>query len=83
MVEYFRAHINVVQSLMGEEVDDIDRQHQRLRSMGKISVRQAIHKTTWKARDRVLAAFSEWEKRGYGTIQHPRKNQTVFAFGEK
>ena len=81
VIEYFRGHIESVQSLMGEEVDDVDKTYNRLQGKGKLSVRETIYKTSYKSADRVLALFSEWERRGYGRIENPRKNQTVFIFG--
>lgn len=83
VVNYFKAHIGAVQSLLGEEIDEIDRQYHRLRSVGEISKRQLIHRTTWKSSDRVLAVFSEWEKRGYGKIERRKKNQVVFCFANE
>ncbi len=83
VVDYFRHHIGPVQELLGgEEVDDVDRAHTRLRRKGIISVRETIHRTTYKTAERVLALFAEWVRRGYGEIQHPRKNQSVFKFAE-
>ena len=82
VVEYYRGHIHAVQSLLGEEVDDADRAYNRLRGKGRVSVRQAIHQTSYKSASRVQALFAEWARRGYGKVRHPRKNQTVFAFGE-
>jgi hypothetical protein len=80
-VEYFRAHIDDVQSLLGEDVDDVDRLHSRLSRLGTVTVRQVMHKTVYKRTDEVLALFTEWKRRGYGVIRHPRTNQTVFEFG--
>ena len=80
VIEYFRGHIDMVHSLVGEVVDDVDRAYNRLQSKGRITVRETIYKTTYKSADRVQALFSEWERRGYGTIENTRKNQTVFNF---
>jgi hypothetical protein len=80
IIDYFRGHILSVQSLLGEEVDDADRFHDRLRNTGKVTVREVIRQTTYKNKDRVLALFAEWAKRGYGKITYPRKNQAVFDF---
>ncbi len=81
VAEYYRAHVEAVQALLGEEVDEVDRAANRLRPLGTISVRQMAHKTTYKRADEVMAVFAEWERRGYGKVRRPRKNRTVFAFG--
>ena len=83
VIEYFKGHIEQVQSLLGEEVDEVDRLYNRLRSFGKISAREVSHKTSLKRADQVLALFAEWERRGYGEIQYPRKNRKVFVFNEE
>jgi hypothetical protein len=80
VIDYFRGHILSVQGLLGEEVDDVDKAHNRLRSTGLVTVRQVIRQTTYRTRDRVLALFGEWAKRGYGKVTYPRKNQVVFDF---
>jgi hypothetical protein len=80
VIDYFRAHIGPVQSILGEDVDAVDRLRNKLRGDKPVTVRQVIHQSTYKTAGMVLALFAEWERRGYGTVNHPRKNQTVFAF---
>lgn len=82
VVEYFKNHIGAMQSLMGEDVDDVDRLYTSLAQKGTVTVRQVIHKSSFKRKDQVLAIFAEWGRRGYGTVEHPRKNQTQFRFSE-
>lgn len=81
VIEYFRGHIDPVQSLLGEEVDEVDRVHEKFRLKETVTVRQVIHGSSYKTADRVLALFAEWERRGYGSVgAGDRKNQTVFRF---
>lgn len=81
VINYFRAHIPHMVALMGETVDEVDRHFQRLCGRKALTVRQAIHAKVGRNKDAVLEVFAAWDRRGYGSIDQTRKNQTTFVFG--
>jgi hypothetical protein len=85
VINYFKAHIPAVTLLLEgskDGRDEVDRTYNRLKSAGKLTVRETIHRTAYKSNDMVLALFGEWQRRGYGSITNPRKNSTVFVFAK-
>lgn len=83
VVEYFRCHIDVVQCVLGEEIDEVDRHYQRLKHLKPLSARTAMQRTTYRTKDQVLGLFAEWARRGYGRVATgSRKDSVVFVFGD-
>jgi hypothetical protein len=83
VTEYFLGHVCAVQSLVGNVKDETDQLADRLRPLGTVPVRKVMRQSRrHDTRAKVLDLFSEWERRGYGEVRYPRKNQAVFAFSE-
>lgn len=86
VVNYFKDHIARVQNHLGDApMDNTDGLLRRFRSLGEITVRDFMLRTTYKTKPKAktMEVFAEWEKRGYGKIeQGKRSDQQVFRFSK-